>query len=162
MHVSDILTTKGAAVVTAAPDATVLEAAEQIALRRIGSILVVDGAQTGLTEDPIAASRILGILTERDLVRALAASEGACFQVRAEELADADYLTCKQDDSLRDILAIMTETRRRHLPVVTTGSGGSGSADSLAGLISLGDVVKHRLIEAEAEAAHMAEYVRSG
>jgi CBS domain-containing protein len=140
MTVANILSTKGRDVVSIQPHRTLNEAAKMLAERRIGSV-VVTGADRA----------ILGILSERDIVRVLA-------QKGAEALADpvsrhmtADVITCTATTTIDEVMETMTHGKFRHLPVVEHGH--------LAGIISIGDVVKYRLAEIAAEHQAMREYI---
>ena len=116
------------------------EASDALTKKRIGALIVSnDGAE------------ILGIISERDIVRALAASgDKALAQPVAERMSKA-VITCAADDSIAKLMSLMTEKRIRHLPVLNGGK--------LGGMISIGDVVKFRLQEVEAEADAMRELI---
>jgi len=149
MLVSHILKRKGAAVVSLGPTATVGEAARILASNRIGSVLILgEGATDG--------AGIRGILSERDIVRALSVSGAACLDQPVGDLMSTDVATCRPDATLQEMMELMTERRIRHVPVV------AGDPPVLAGLISIGDVVKHRLDEIQAEAEALAQYVKNG
>jgi len=129
MLVAQILKSKGSAeVATIAPSATVQEAAEMLAARRIGAVVVSrDG------------TRPEGILSERDIVKALAQDGSDCLARNVFDLMTTDLMTCSPEDTSDAVLRRMTEGRFRHLPVVSDGW--------MVGLISIGDVVKARLAE---------------
>lgn len=135
MLVSQILKSKGSAeVATIPPSASVQEAAEMLAARRIGAVVVSrDG------------SRAEGILSERDIVMALGRRGAGCMASPVSDFMTADLMTCAPDDTSDAVLERMTEGRFRHLPVVAEGR--------MAGLISIGDVVKARLAELAMERA---------
>jgi CBS domain-containing protein len=143
MRVSNILKRKGGDVASVSPATTVRDAAAMLAKHRIGSVLVRE------------KERIAGILSERDIVRALSVSGGDCLDQPVADLMTADVITCSPDDSPRDVLRLMTERRIRHVPVLD-------AAGKLAGLVSIGDVVKYRLEEAQAEAKALEDYVKGG
>lgn len=135
MKVRGILDAKGRDVVTIRPDATVATAVHRLALERVGALVV--------SEDGI---RIAGILSERDIVGALA-GEGADLLSTGRRVADLmtrHVVTCGPDDTVKQLMAEMTRRRIRHLPVVEGGR--------IAGIVSIGDVVKSRLEEVEMEA----------
>ena len=134
MKVRDILEVKGRRVITIRPDATISTAVHRLALERVGALVV--------SED---GSRIAGILSERDVVRALARDEAAIMgpDHRVADLMTVGVRTCGPDDTVKAVMAEMTRSRIRHLPVVDNGR--------LTGLISIGDVVKSRLEEMELE-----------
>ena len=139
MLVSDILKTKGSDVVAVPPTMAVSDAAKLLAEKRIGSVLVRD------------KEKIAGILSERDIVRTLAAEGASCLDGPVSRLMTAKVVTCRPDQSIGDVMELMTTGRFRHVPVVEDGH--------LAGMISIGDVVKWRLEEAQEEVRQMAAYV---
>jgi CBS domain-containing protein len=94
---------------------------------------------------------VLGIISERDIARAVADRGAALGDMRVGDLMTREVVTCAPDDSIGEIMAIMTERRFRHLPVMQDGA--------MCGIISIGDVVKSRLEEVENEAAAMREYI---
>ncbi|MEX0309711.1 MAG: CBS domain-containing protein [Tateyamaria sp.] len=130
MLVQAILTSKATdEVVTVAPAATVSEAAKILAERRIGTVVV--------SED--GGSTAVGILSERDIVRELAASGSGCLNQSVDSYMTKDLITATRQESVEDILARMTEGRFRHMPIVEDGK--------LVGIVTLGDVVKAQLTE---------------
>jgi CBS domain-containing protein len=140
MAVSHILGTKGRTVVTAMPHSTVHEVAQKLATNRIGAVVIVDDAQ-GLA----------GIVSERDIVRALADEGAAAMSKPVSGIMSRSVRTCKAGDSERELMTLMTAHRIRHLPVVDGGK--------LAGMISIGDVVKFRIEAIEREAEEMKSYI---
>lgn len=143
MIVSQILKMKGSGVSTVAASATLEAAATALARERIGSLVVVD-----------PGDRILGIISERDIVRAIAAEGCNALGSTVESAMSRNVATCGLEDSLESLMREMTARRVRHLPVVR--------GEALAGMISIGDVVKHRLEELERERALLVDYVASG
>ena len=143
MNVETILKTKGREVVAVKPGESVASAAETLHRRRIGAALVLD-------EDGAVA----GVISERDIVRGLATHGGVVLGMKVAELMTSDVQTCEPGDAVDLIMAIMTERRVRHLPVLRNGK--------LVGVISIGDVVKHRLAEIENEAQSLREYISTG
>jgi CBS domain-containing protein len=143
MYVRDILKNKGSAVVTAQPSDTLQQIARLIADHRIGAVVVAD-----------AAGAPLGIVSERDIVNALAASGAAALETPAERVMSRSLITCDRDQTADELLAIMTASRIRHLPVVEKGK--------LRGIVSIGDVVKLKLDEAATEVGQLREYVMAG
>ena len=139
MLVSDILKTKGSDVVAVPPTMAVSDAAKLLAEKRIGSVLVLD------------KEKVAGILSERDIVRTLAAEGASCLDGPVSRLMTAKVVTCRPDQSISDVMELMTTGRFRHVPVVEDGH--------LAGMISIGDVVKWRLEEAQEEVRQLAAYV---
>jgi CBS domain-containing protein len=140
MNVASILRQKGRAVTTASPSATLLEVANKLAAKRIGAIVVIG-----------ARGEVAGIVSERDIVRALATSGAACLARPVDETMTKQVLTCQETDTLNELMAMMTVRRFRHLPVVTDGA--------LVGIVSIGDVVKHHIAEVEMEATAMRDYI---
>jgi CBS domain-containing protein len=140
MNVAAILRQKGRAVTTAPPSVTLLEVARRLAHKRIGAIVVID-----------AQGELVGIISERDIVRALSESGPDCLTQPISESMTREVVTCQETDTLDELMAMMTARRFRHLPVVTDGG--------LAGIISIGDVVKHHVAEIEMEATAMREYI---
>ena len=139
MLVSDILKSKGNAVISAAPGDSVAEAARVLTERRIGALVVLEG------------ERLAGILSERDIVRALARQGPGCLQGPLSALMTAKVVTCTPGHSIAAVMEVMTNSRIRHLPVMEGGR--------LAGMVSIGDVVKWRLEEAQEEVRQLAAYV---
>jgi CBS domain-containing protein len=140
MFVSDILAQKGGRVFAIKPDATLTEAVTTLATRRIGSVLVLD-----------ADGNIAGIISERDVVRALSSQGVAAMSLQAVEVMTTDVVVCDPDDSIDQVMATMTAGRFRHLPVVRRGE--------LYGLVSIGDVVKARLEDVHHEAEALKAYI---
>lgn len=142
MKVRDILAHKGSAVVTVRPDTTVTTAVHRLMLERIGALVVSDDGV-----------RLLGIVSERDIVRVVAerGADALAPDVTVEEVMTRNVLTCGLDDTVKDLMTTMTQRRIRHLPVVENGR--------LAGMVSIGDVVKNRLEEVELEANVLREYI---
>lgn len=139
MNVAAILKQKGRAVTTAKPGVSLLEVVNKLAAKRIGAIVIVG-----------AKGEIAGILSERDVVRALSAQGPDCLKQPVSE-SMTQVVTCRETDTLDDLMAMMTARRSRHLPVVTDSE--------LVGLISIGDVVKHHVAEVKMEAVAMREYI---
>ena len=145
MFVSDILRTKGGEIHTGLPDMRVADAANQMTGHQIGSLLILDGALE-------SGGAITGILSERDIVRGLATFGVDCLKGPVSELMTHGVTTIAPDATIARAMEIMTQGRFRHVPVVEEGA--------LAGLISIGDVVKHRLAEASKEVEEMQKYVQ--
>jgi CBS domain-containing protein len=141
MNVAAILRHKGRAVTTARPTTTLLEVADKLAAKRIGAILIVG-----------THGEIAGIVSERDIIRALSVRGPDCLTEPVSETMTKHVVTCDETDTLDELMAMMTARRFRHLPVTADGA--------LVGIISIGDVVKHRVSEVEMEATAMREYIR--
>ena len=140
MFVSDILRTKGGSIHSGTPDMTVGRAANVMTGRKIGSLLILDGG------------RIAGILSERDIVRGLATFGAECLDGPVTQLMTRGVTTIGPGATIAQAMEIMTQGRFRHLPVM--------DGDTLAGMISIGDVVKYRLAEATREVEEMQKYVQ--
>ncbi len=143
MFVSDILAQKGGLVFTVTPATTVAQIAQQLSTRRIGAVLV-------LTDH----DEVAGIVSERDLVRSLSLHGGAALDLEARHVMTREVVTCDPDDSIDQIMEVMTRGRFRHLPVVRHGE--------LLGVVSIGDVVKTRLEEARHETEALKAYIVAG
>jgi CBS domain-containing protein len=139
MTVARIINEKGRGVVTVPPSATLAAIAAILAEKRIGAVLVTD-------EDAIR-----GIVSERDIVRAVARHGGDGLAMPAADWMTAKVITCRPEDTIHDVMQKMTNGRFRHLPVVKHGK--------LAGIVSIGDVVKWRIAEVEREADQIREYI---
>ncbi|MBN9515491.1 MAG: CBS domain-containing protein [Alphaproteobacteria bacterium] len=142
MFVSDILSQKGGLVHTVTPGTSVGQVAQQLSLRRIGSVLVLDD------------EAVAGIVSERDLVRAFASHGAAAMELEARHVMTRDVVSCDPDDSIDRVMELMTRGRFRHLPVVRHGE--------LLGLVSIGDVVKARLEETQHETEALKAYIVAG
>jgi CBS domain-containing protein len=143
MFVSDILAEKGGLVFTVTPGTTVDQIARQLSTRRIGSVLVVDRLE-----------RVVGIVSERDIVRAAATHGWPSLELEASEIMTRSVITCDPDDSIDQIMQMMTSNRIRHLPVVQRGE--------LLGIVSIGDIVKARLEETRNETEALRAYIVAG
>lgn len=140
MTVARILAEKGRSVVTVEPQRTLDEAIHLLAEKRIGAVVVSD-----------AEGAVLGILSERDIMRALARQGAGALDALVSEHMTATVVTCARDTTVEDVMHLMTDGRFRHVPVLEEGR--------LAGLISIGDVVKRRIAAVEAEHQAMRDYI---
>ncbi|QFU16856.1 CBS domain-containing protein [Microvirga thermotolerans] len=140
MSVHRILSTKGRNVVTIGPQRTLGEAARMLAEHRIGALLVVDGVR------PVS-----GIVSERDIVRAVAEQGPAALEAPVSRFMTEKVVTCTTRTAVNDLMEAMTNGKFRHVPVVEDGA--------LVGIVSIGDVVKNRLAEIEAEAQAIKDYI---
>ena len=140
MNVEAILRNKGRSVTTVAPDARIATAVALLRRHGVGALVV---SRDGTALD--------GIISERDVVTALADHGAATLELTVADLMSRQVITCRREDSVADLAALMTERRIRHLPVVDRGA--------LAGIVSIGDVVKHRMDEVEGEASSMREFI---
>lgn len=142
MRIAEILRSKGSAVQTVPPATTVCELIGDFARHNIGAMVVVD------------AGTVVGIVTERDVVRQLHERGPSVLVARAAEVMTRDVATCLPTDSVDSLAATMTERRIRHLPVVVDGR--------LVGIVSIGDVVKSRIDELQAERDQLESYIVRG
>jgi CBS domain-containing protein len=133
-----VLADKGADVLTTTADTTVREAVGQMADRNVGAVVV------------LAGDRLVGIMSERDVVRRLAV-EPAVLDLEVGEVMTSPVTSCTPDTSIDELMRVMTDGRFRHVPVVVD--------DRLVGIVSIGDVVKRRLDELETETKQLTEYV---
>ena len=140
MKVMEMLDSKGREVVTTQAEVTIEGIVRLLRARNIGAVVVLE-----------ADGGIAGLLSERDVVRALALHGQRALSMRVGEVMTRDLQTCGTGDDCRALMSLMTEHRVRHLPVVEDGR--------LAGIISIGDVVKQRLAEIESEADTLREYI---
>ena len=140
MKVETMLAVKGDKVVTLRPDATVATVIRMLKLEGIGALVVSEDGE-----------KILGIISERDVVRALVDHGGEVLKMRVAELMTHSVKTCTPEANIKDVMAEMTRSRVRHLPVVRDGK--------LSGIISIGDVVKNRLEELETETSVLRDYI---
>ncbi len=139
MTVANIINEKGSDVVTTSPDRSLAEVAAILSEKRIGAIVVVEN------------DTIQGIISERDIVRALASHGSEALRKLAADCMTARVVTCRPEDTINDVMHKMTSGRFRHLPVVEDGR--------LGGIVSIGDIVKRRIEEVEREAEQIREYI---
>lgn len=142
MTVQHILAEKGRDVLTILPERTLADAARLLADRRIGAVVVANADQT-----------LVGILSERDIVRAMARTGGEALQHAVRQHMTAEVVTCTASMLIVEVMEVMTRGKFRHLPVVEGGR--------LTGIVSIGDVVKHRLAEVESEQQALRDYITS-
>ncbi|MFX0576341.1 CBS domain-containing protein [Nocardia nepalensis] len=141
MRIAEILRRKGSDVATVAPETTVRTLLSTLAEHNIGAVVVSpDG------------NRIVGIVSERDVVRSLHARGAALLDTPVSEIMTVDVHTCAPEDRVDSLRGTMTEHRIRHLPVVRDGR--------LIGIVSIGDVVKSAISELATERQHLVEYVQ--
>ena len=140
MTVGNILHGKGHDVITARGATPLRDICTTLSEKGIGAILVTD-----------AADHIEGIVSERDIVKTLAARGPAALDLPASSVMTTSVVTCTEDDAINDVMSKMTAGRFRHVPVLRDGK--------VVGLISIGDVVKHRIAQVEMEAEHMRTYI---
>ena len=143
MLVTQIIKQKGDQVFSVAPDATLSEAARQLTDNRIGALLVRDGAS------------LVGMVSERDIVRELALAGPQALEHPVRDHMSRDVICAHPHETVDELLARMTDRRVRHLPVVSRQG-------QLCGLVSIGDLVKHKISEVEAEAQGLKNYIAGG
>lgn len=142
MAVAHILRQKGSAVHSVVPGDSVQTIVNALGRHRIGAVLVMD-----------RDGHLAGIVSERDVVRAMAGDAAAVATKTAADIMTARVKTCGPGDTEADLMALMTEHRIRHLPVLSDGR--------IVGMISIGDVVKNRMESMELEAEQMKTYIAS-
>jgi CBS domain-containing protein len=140
MRIRDVLDRKGREVVTVSPDRSVHEAMQVLVENNVGSVIVVEG------------ERPVGILTERDVLRLGAASPGALPSTRVSDAMTRDLVVAMPGDQVEYAAGVMTENRIRHLPII--------DGDRLAGVLSIGDVVKAIKQEQEVENRYLRDYIQ--
>ena len=140
MHVKLILQGKGHSVATIRPDSTIADAIDTLNSRKIGVLVVSADGQ-----------HIDGIFSERDVINGLAEHGASLLDQHVEAVMTREVRTCTPEDTVTEVMELMTDRRIRHVPVVVAGV--------LDGIVSIGDAVKHRLQELETEASHLREYI---
>ena len=143
MLVSHILREKGREVLAIAPAASLAEAARVLTKNRIGALIVRD-----------EAGALTGIISERDIVRAVAEEGAAALAFAVESRMTKEVATCEETYTIAEIMETMTRCRFRHMPVVED--------DAVIGIVSIGDVVKTRIAETLREAQALKEYIATG
>jgi CBS domain-containing protein len=141
MTVRAILDSKGHQILNVEPTAKLSAAVKILAERRIGAVLVMNN------------QRLEGILSERDIVRVLGERGAAVLDEQVDAVMTRKVITCKQSDTVGAIMEMMTSGKFRHLPVVEN--------DKVVGLISIGDIVKRRVMEYENEQEALREYIKT-
>lgn len=143
MIIGQILKSKGRSVMTARRDDTVHEIASRLSHRKIGAIVIINGTE-----------QVEGIVSERDIIRLVAEHGGKALSMPASAAMTRNVVSCTSKATIEEIMDIMTNGRFRHLPVVEGGK--------LAGIISIGDVVKHHTAEVQLEVTAMRDYLATG
>ena len=142
MRIADILRTKGAAVATVTETTTVTGLLAELVIHNIGAMVVVgpDG--------------VVGIVSERDVVRKLHDHGPELLRSSVSDIMSKILVTCTPEDQIDDLSALMTNNRVRHVPVM--------QGDRLVGIVSIGDVVKHRMEQLQSEQEHLQAYITQG
>lgn len=143
MNVATILKAKGRSVTTVRPDQTLQDVVTKLAARKIGAVVVV--GENGAVE---------GIISERDLIRAIAEGGALALEFPVSRFMTRDVITCQESNHVDEMMEMMTSGRFRHLPVVEDGA--------LVGIVSIGDVVKNHVAEVEMEVSAMRSYLATG
>ena len=143
MTVKAILSTKGGEVLTIEPTTNLAAAVKLLAERKIGALVVIGPDR-----------RVVGIVSERDIVQELAAHGPAALDLPLTEVMTRKVMTCSMSDTISFVMERMTEGKFRHLPVVEQGR--------LTGIVSIGDVVKIRIAETLREAQALKDYIAAG
>ena len=141
MQVENILQSKGRAVTTVTAGSTIAEAVALLNAKRIGAVVVVDG------------KRVVGILSERDVVRHLGDDWAALSARPVSDVMTKNVVSVSRFATIADVMERMTDKRIRHMPIVENGD--------LVGIVSIGDVVKRKIEETEQEATALKEYIAS-
>ena len=142
MLVAEILKSKGGDVFSVAPDITVSDACAELDSRRVGALIVCDG------------DRVVGVISERDVVKAVAADGAASLTRPVSAYMTRDVVFAEPGETVAILMGRMTDRRIRHLPVLTNSR--------LSGVISIGDVVKCQIAEATHEAESLRTYIAAG
>jgi CBS domain-containing protein len=140
MKVADLLKSKGQAVITVSPDELVFQAMGKLIENKIGSLVVAD-----------AEKKIVGIISERDILRAAYADYEMLKSIKVSQLMSINIIVAIPEDDIDYMMGIMTQNRIRHLPVVTK--------DGIVGMISIGDIVKYQLEETQVKNRYLEEYM---
>ncbi len=142
MNVKTILAAKGGDIISIEPSADLAAAVRLLAKHRIGAVVICG-----------AGGRLAGILSERDIVRALADHGPSALDLSVGQIMTRNVLTCSEDDSVATLMERMTSGKFRHLPVLRDGK--------LIGLVSIGDIVKQRVEAVERESEALRDYIRT-
>jgi CBS domain-containing protein len=142
MTVKAIVDAKGGNVVTIEPTANLAAASKLLAERRIGALVVLGADQ-----------RVVGILSERDIVRVISANGAAALDEQVGQVMTRKVATCTYEETIPSIMERMTSGKFRHVPVI--------EREHLVGIISIGDVVKHHIEEIEHESAALRDYIQT-
>ena len=142
MTIATILNQKGNDVFKTGPDTSLAQVVQMLREKGVGAILIAEG------------DKLCGILSERDIVRALSKQGGEALSRPASEFMTADVISCSEDETIVSVMSRMTSGRFRHMPVM--------KGQNIVGLVSIGDVVKLRIEESEREAEDMRAYIAAG
>ncbi|HVX44891.1 MAG TPA: CBS domain-containing protein [Mycobacteriales bacterium] len=140
MKIQDVIRAKGSDVSTVGPDTTIIDLLSALAERGVGAMVVMSDAGS-----------LVGIVSERDVVRQLHSRGPSMLGGSVQDIMTTDVATCEPRDDIEHVMRMMTERRFRHLPVMAGGQ--------LAGIVSIGDVVKSRIDELVTTTAHLENYI---
>jgi CBS domain-containing protein len=143
MNVATILKAKGRSVATVRPDTKLQDVVAKLSQRRIGAVVVVG-----------EEGSVAGIISERDVIRALAEAGPLALEQPVSRYMTSDVVVCRETSLVDELMEMMTAGRFRHLPVVED--------NSLVGIVSIGDIVKSHLSEVEMEVSAMRDYLATG
>jgi CBS domain-containing protein len=143
MNVASILKSKGRAVTTLRPNATLLDVTKKLGPKKIGAVVVV--GENG---------QVAGIISERDVIRAISEHGASALGMTVAEVMTRSVVACRETSQIDELMEIMTNGRFRHLPVIED--------DGLVGIVSIGDIVKHRVAEVQLEVSAMRNYLATG
>lgn len=153
MRIADILRGKGSAVATVTASTTVTGLLAELAVHNIGAMVVI-GIGTGGEESGVDGAGVIGIVSERDVVRHLQTTGPDLLRRPVADIMSDVAVTCRPDDPVDVLAALMTNNRVRHVPVLDGGR--------LVGIVSIGDVVKIRMEELQAERQQLQAYITQG
>lgn len=142
MTIRTILAAKSGDVAVIEPAATLQAAAQQMSERRVGALVVLGTER-----------RVIGILSERDIVRSIAKHGADALKLPVSQAMTREVMTCTEEETIGGVMSRMTEGRFRHLPVMQD--------DTMVGIVSIGDVVKFRVGEMENESEALRDYIRT-
>ncbi len=143
MNIAQILKTKGRAVATARPDSKLSEIIAKLVQKKIGAMVIVGDN-----------GEVVGILSERDVIRQLAERGEAALSDPVSKSMTTTVISCQESSTLEEMMELMTQGRFRHVPVIEDGA--------LVGIVSIGDIVKHHIAEVEMEVTAMRDYFATG
>jgi len=143
MNIAQILKSKGRAVATARPDATLSEIIAKLAQKKIGAIVIVGDN-----------GEVAGIVSERDVIRRLAELGNGALKEPVSQSMTSAVVSCQETSTLDEMMEMMTQGRFRHVPVIEDGA--------LVGIVSIGDIVKNHIAEVEMEVSAMKDYFATG
>jgi len=155
MRIADILRSKGPAVATVTETTTVAALLTELEVRNIGAMVVIGtGGQERSDSGSMGTGGVVGIVSERDVVRKLHEDGPELLGRSVGDIMSVAVVTCRPEDPIDDLAALMTNNRVRHVPVLDNGQ--------LVGIVSIGDVVKFRMEELQSERQQLHAYITQG